>query len=234
MRVDLHPAYVLHQRDYRETSLLIEVFSSLYGRVTLVAKGARRQQSRIGGSLHAFRPLKIAWSRRGEMGTLTAAEAEGPSWRLFGRKLISAFYLNEVIMRLLPQDDPHPGLFQSYQEVLSTVAQTASEEPALRIFEKRLLDELGYGLVLDHDVESGAKIDCARAYYYQNGKGPCLTRPASGLAVKVHGHTLIGLANAQLDKVESLRESKRLMRFVFKPLLGQRPLYSRQLFTEQR
>ncbi len=230
MRIGLHPAFVLHQRAYRESSLLLEVFSSQHGRLGLVAKGARRPHSRLRGILQPFHPLTISWSGRGELHTLTHAELNGAPLILEGRKLLSSLYLNELLMRVLHRHDAHPALFNWYCETLRFLSGPALEEPALRIFEKRLLEELGYGLVLSHDVDSHAPIEGEREYYYQQDKGPRITAPPSVPTVKVQGRTLIALANEHLNDPELLRESKALMRLVLKPHLGNKPLQSRALF----
>ena len=232
MRVELHRAFVLHQRAYRETSLLLEVFSSRHGRVGLIAQGARRPRSRLRGILQPFYPLLTSWAGRGELGTLTHAEPNGPPFILMGRKLVSGFYLNEVLIRMLHRHDAHPTLFERYCEALYLLSRAEAEEPVLRVFEKRLLEELGYGLVLSHDVDSQAPIEDERDYYYQQDKGPWVTAPPFVPTVKVHGRTLIALAREHLMTSESLRESKVLMRFVLKPHLGDQPLQSRALFTK--
>lgn len=232
MRIELHPAFVLHQRAYRETSLLLEVFSSRYGRMGLIAKGAKRPHSRLRGMLQPFHPLLISWSGRGELGTLTNAEPNGLPMILTGRKLLSGLYLNELLMRLLHRHDAHPALFNGYGEALHRLSGPEAEEPVLRIFEKRLLEEIGYGLVLSHEVDSRAPIEEERDYYYQQDKGPWGTPPLSLPTVKVQGRTLIALAKERLTNPELLRESKALMRFVLKPHLGDKPLSSRALFMD--
>lgn len=230
MRVELHSAYILHQRNYRETSLILEVFSSLHGRIGLVAKGARRPRSALRSRLQTFRPLRLAWSGRSDLGVLTSAEPDGPFDPLVGRCLASGFYLNELLIRTLHRYDSHPHLFRFYDQALRSLPDEDAAEPILRLFEKRLLEELGYGPVLAREVESGAAIKGSLTYYYREGHGPCLTPPASGPAVKIQGDTLIALAEERLTDEERLRESKSLMRFLLKPHIGPRKLYSRELF----
>ena len=231
MRVDLHSAFVLHQRSYRETSLLLEVFSLRSGRVGLIAKGANRQRSAFRGALQFFRPLLLAWAGRGELSTLVGAEVDGPFSALSGRALLSAFYLNELLMRVLHRDDPHPALFAAYRQALESLAQAGNEEPALRLFEKRLLEDIGYGLSLSFDVDTNAPIEPERDYYYQSDRGPWRDPPTHIDTVKVKGRTLIALAAALFHEPEALSESKRLMRFILASHIGGRPLASRQLFS---
>jgi DNA repair protein RecO (recombination protein O) len=232
MQTELSPAFVLHHRPYRETSLLVEIFSSCEGRIAAIAKGANRPRSPLRGVLQPFRSLLIAWVGRGEVATLTRAEVDGPPVMLVGRKLLSGFYMNEVLMRVLHRHDAHPKLFQGYQKSLKELSEADNEEPVLRVFEKRLLDEIGYGLVLDHDVDSGTPIDPDRNYYYQRDKGPWQTVPESTPTLKVRGQTLIALAREHIHEPEHLREAKQLMRFALKPHLGDKPLMSRELFIK--
>lgn len=233
MRADLHSAYVLHQRAYRETSRILELFSSCHGRIGVLAKGATRPRSPLRGVLQPFSPLMVAFTGRGELPTLTAAEPAGPVSILSGRKLVSALYMNELLLRILPRQDPHPLLFASYRDGIEGLAQPAvEEEPVLRVFEKRLLEQMGYGLVLGHDVDCQAPLDPDRDYFYQCDKGPWRAAPATVSTIRVKGRTLIALRRELLDEPECLRESKQLMRRVLALHLGDRPLHSRELFGE--
>lgn len=229
MRVELHPGFVLHRRPYRETSALIELLSALHGRVAVVARGARRRTSHWREALLPFRPLAVAWSGRGELGTLTAAEAEEPALPLAGRGLASAFYLNELLVRLLPRHDPCAGLYARYAWALARLAAGDAEEPVLRVFEKDLLEVLGYGPVLDREARSGAPIVAEARYLYEVEAGPVRAERVEGEAVAVGGRTLMALAANRLEDPETLAEAKRLMRFLLRPHLGARPLASRAL-----
>lgn len=243
MRVTLEPAYVLHRRAWRDSSLIVDCFTAGHGRVALVARGARRPKGRLHGVLQPFGPLLVSWSMRGELGTLTAAEGAG--WlSLGGRALISGFYANELLMRLLERHDAHPGLFRAYQALIAALAaggDSRHEERALRLFEKSLLDEIGYGLVLDHDAASGAPIEDDAEYDYYPDRGP-VGAAAAGVredagryrapagAVRLRGRSLLALARGELDDPASLREVKHLMRVALAVRLGPRPLHSRALF----
>jgi len=234
MQTELTPAFILHHRPYRETSLLVEIFASREGRIAAIAKGANRPRSPMRGLLQPFRPLLAAWTGRGEIATLTRVEADGPPLPLTGRKLLSAFYLSELIMRVLHRHDAHPKLFLQYQASLKQLSVAEGEEPVLRIFEKKLLDEIGYGLVLDHSVDSGAPIDAGQDYFFQRDKGPWHIAPEVIPTIKVRGRTLIALAREEVHGPEVLQEAKQLMRFVLKPHFGDKPLMSRQLFMNSR
>ena len=160
----LEPAWILHHYPYRDSSLLLEVFSREHGRLGLVARGARSSKSRWRGLLHALSQLLLSWSMRGEMGTLTGAETRPGIVMPGTRNLMSAWYLNELLMRLLTRHDPHPRLFSAYEQALQGLEVT--EQPTLRIFEKQLLQELGYELtqaerqrILDNRPASLAALD---------------------------------------------------------------------------
>jgi DNA repair protein RecO (recombination protein O) len=159
-KVALEPAFILHHYPYRDSSLLLEVFARGYGRVGLVARGARSARARWRGQLENFRPLLLSWSLRGELGTLTGLELPAVTGVPAGRRLLSAYYLNELILRLLARHDPHPEVFDAYAEAIRDI--DVAEEPALRIFEKRLLQALGYGLLLGHEADTGARPRAAR------------------------------------------------------------------------
>lgn len=239
-RVVLEAAYVLHRRPYRDSSLIIDALTAQHGRVALVARGARRAGSRLRGVLQSFRPLLLSWAGRGELGTLTGAEACGGSG-LPGAALVNGFYVNELMMRLMPRHDPYPGLYTAYETVVGRLAEETADrcgkrdERALRLFEKTLLRELGYGLALERDALQGAPIRAEALYYYYLERGAVPLGEASvsgaprGGAVELHGQSLLALAREELDDERSLREVKRLMRAALAAHLGDRPLHSRSL-----
>lgn len=230
MRIPLNPCYFLHLRPYRETSLIADVLSRDHGRVTLVARGARRQTCRTTGLYQPMRPLQIAWTLRGEMGTLTGIEAIGAAQPLAGRWLIAAFYINELLVRLLHQHESHPELFTAYERALRELALTRPEEPTLRVFEKHLLLGLGYGLVLDHDFHTGKPIDPASTYYYALDRGPSVQPLNRDRDICISGAALLSLQAESLTDAEHIQECKRLMRVLLGEHLGTRPLASRSLY----
>lgn len=233
MRVELEPTFVLHCRDYRETSMLVEVFAQHAGRLGLVAQGARRSKSPVRGLLQPFVPLLMSWSIRRDLGRLTAAELDGHVPALTGRVLFSALYLNELLMRLLHRHDPHPELYRDYASTLSRLRTSRAVEPVLRVFEKRLLQSVGYGLVLDHEVEQGSDIDPGRSYCYVAELGPLPCETATSRGVRVRGRTLLSLAAERITDPVTAREAKCLMRYVLGAHLGERPLNSRRLFPNR-
>lgn len=230
MRTELHPAFVLHQRPYRETSLIVEILGRDTGRVGVVAKGARRPKSPVRGLLQPFRGLLASWSGRGELAVLTGAEFDGYASPLGGSALFSGLYMNELLMRLMHRHDPYPDLFESYRLALDELRRARPVEPVLRVFEKRLLEAIGYGLVLDREVETGAVIGARDEYCYRADRGPVRALAGDAADIRVHGETLLSLARERLEGTETLEEAKRLMRCVLGEYLGERPLATRALF----
>ena len=233
-RVTLQSAYVLHTRPYRDTSLLVEIFSHDYGRLGLVARGVRTNKSRYANLLQPFTPLLLSWSGQGELATLSGVEAAGVPPRLNGEMLLSGFYLNELLMRLLQRGDAHPVLFETYITSLASLADQAEQEPILRTFEHRLLREIGYGLILDHDVMSGEAIDPAARYHYLPERGPIFSTGQEEDGIIIQGRTLMAIADDDYSNSEIRQEAKRLMRAALAVHLGERPLKSRELFQQQR
>ena len=255
-RVLLQPGYVLHRRAFRDSSLLVELFTPQYGRVGLIARAARQSSSRLQGVVQPFRSLLVSWSGNGELPTLSAAEAEGGAWWLTGQVLMGGFYVNELLVRLLHRFDPHPNLYAVYHNTVQALAEigrhrsdeedsetgtalrSSKLECALRIFEKHLLEEIGYGLVLEHDAEQGQPIEAQQMYVYHPMRGP--VRLDAGRAelipnrLTIRGQSLLDLACGRLEDRVSLRETKRLMRAVLAEQLGERPLISRRLFAAQQ
>lgn len=230
MRVSLEPAYVLHGRPYRETSLLLEVLGRDHGRVGLVARGARGAKSRWKNILQPFRPLLLSWSMRGELGTLTAADQIASPPELAGEALYCGLYANELTIRFLQRSDPHPGLFEHYRKLLADLAAGAALQPALRLFEASLLQSAGFGLQLEHEEGSNEPLQPGAWYRYVPERGPrrCPFDPDRA-AKLVSGSALLALKSGQLQE-SHLKELKSLMRSVIRYHLGDRPLKSQALF----
>lgn len=232
MRVPLNPGYFLHLRPYRETSLLADVFSRDHGRLTLVARGARRPAGRNSGLYRPMCPLLLAWTQKGEMGTLTGIEASGNAEPPTGRRLIAGFYLNELLVRLLHRHEAHPELYHAYEQALASLAAGEREEPTLRVFEKHLLLSLGYGLVLDHDADSGQPVDPAAEYVYVRSRGPVRRSVVANDEIPISGAALLALHAEVLDDAGHALECKRLMRALLADQLDGRPLASRALYRQ--
>ncbi|MFT4562496.1 MAG: DNA repair protein RecO (recombination protein O) [Gammaproteobacteria bacterium] len=232
MGPNLHPSYVLHRRPFRETSLILELWSAEYGRIGVIARGGARGRKRGGGVLQAFQRYQVSWSGRSELRTLVKFEPVGPTLHLAGERLFSGFYVNELTMRMTIRQDPNPELYALYERTLTALNSTTEEiEPILRRFEKSLLDACGYGLQLDCECESGAEIAPEKMYQYGVEQGPRLASDTES-GVRITGKTLIALSRMGPFHSVELHEAKKLMRYVLQHYIGDRPLASRTFFRK--
>ncbi|HET7202702.1 MAG TPA: DNA repair protein RecO C-terminal domain-containing protein [Steroidobacteraceae bacterium] len=248
-RVSLEPAFLLHHYPWRDTSRILELLTRSHGRVSVIARGSRQSAAASGGVLQPFAACLVSWSARGEMGHLSAVErftspdlsgevarsaGEG-SRQLLGERLMSGFYANELLLKLLQRNDPHPALFDAYATLLERLhAPVEDAGRALRIFEKRLLDELGWGLNLEHEAASGAPLEPGRSYRYGLEGG---AEPVDGVAegtLIFCGASLLSLARERLDDPRSLADARRLLRAAVDRLLDGRPLHTREVLLEMR
>jgi len=228
-RVQDEPAFVLHTLAWRETSLIVELLTRDHGRIGSVAKGAKRNGSRLRGVLHAFQPLHVGFSGRHELRTLTSAEWLGGMAAPQGDGLLCAFYLNELIVRLLPRDDPHPQLFDGYAQALVALGLGESIEATLRRFEWLLLREIGYALDLAHDADD-RPIEAARRYALLPGRGFVAADPAEEGGFS--GETLRDIADERYDSTRTLAEAKRLTRALLARHLDGHVLKTRQILLD--
>ncbi|HYW03136.1 MAG TPA: DNA repair protein RecO [Gammaproteobacteria bacterium] len=226
-RISLQPAFLLHQHDYRDSSRLLELLTRDHGRVGAVARGVRSPRSRLRGVLQPFQPLLVSWSGRGELVTLAGAEP-ADRWPALSRgTLMSGFYASELILRLLQRHDPHPGAFTAYGGLLQALGTGDDPEPALRVFELELLQELGYGLEPAIDADSGAAIDARGWYRFEPEHGMVAAAGRGDDPREVSGRALLALARHELVEPVDLRHAKRLLRQVLSIYLGDRPLRTR-------
>ena len=230
--MDSRPAYVLHTYPYRETSLIVEAYVSDHGRLPLMARGARRPKSSVRGVLLPFQPLLVSWTGKRELRTLTRAEWRGGYAPLRGQPLICGFYLNELLLKLLPRDDPHEELFEAYERTLEALAAGADPPALLRRFEIALLRELGYALVLDRDVERDEPVARERSYVYVVERGPVSDVSAAPNGVELSGQTLIDMQSGSFTSAATQQESKTLMRALINHYLGNQVLHTRQLLRD--
>jgi DNA repair protein RecO (recombination protein O) len=233
MRVQLEPAFVLHRRPYRDSSLLLEVFSRQLGRIGLVARGVRKGKSQKSALLQPFQELMLSWSGRGELFTLTDVEPICGFGQLSRQLLLHGFYLNEITVRLLQREDPHPVLFDKYKHAIASLEAGTDAEPVLRYYERWLLQEIGYGLQLDSEAETGSAIVPERLYCYHPESGAIASDASECEGVVLHGGTLLALANESLEGKQTRLEAKRLLRCILAHHLGGKPLNSRQLFLHR-
>ncbi len=230
MKVTSQAGFVLHSRPYKDSSAVTELFSDEYGRIGLVIRGARRKNSRTRLAVTPLQELLLAWVGRGELYTLTDVEQKTLLPRITGKRLASAFYINELLMRLLHRNDPHRGLYTVYRTTLLLLSDGSQDlNHILRLFEKRLLDELGYGLVLESTVDTNEPLVDNQRYTYHVEHGPVSIIDPDDTAPVVHGSTLRALHEEELVDEQSLREARRLMRYVLQHYLGNYELKSRSL-----
>ena len=233
-RTDREPAFVLHSYPYKESSLIVEVFARHRGRVGLLARGARRPRSAIRGTLLAFHPLRLSWRASAELGTLTAAEWSGGQPALQGQGLMCGFYLNELLLKLLPREDAHERLFDAYAESLARLAAGNDHAAVLRGFERRLLTELGYAPLLERDAATGMPVQSSARYAYEPERGPLAAeggRAGAG-ALTVSGQTLLDMARDDYARRETREEARRLMRWLIGARLGGQALHTREVLLE--
>lgn len=232
MRVEGQPGYILHARAWRETSLLLEAFSRDHGRVGLVARGVRGARSRLPRSaLEPLQPLRLDWNGRGELRTLSAVEPAAAMPALRGDALLSALYVNELLVRLTARDDPHPWLFDRYAELLASLADTSSLAWQLRVFERDLLDAIGYAPQLQATADDNEPIEAARDYDYLPERGAL---PASHRAdgVRLRGSALLALADGIAPEARDLADLRRLLRMLLGVHLGERGLQSWRVLSQ--
>ncbi|OWW22739.1 DNA repair protein RecO [Noviherbaspirillum denitrificans] len=230
-RVSSQPAFVLHSYPYKETSLIMDVFSRDYGRVALVAKGAKRPHSKLRAVLQTFQPLTVSWSGKAEVRTLTGAEWIGGLLPLEKSALLCGFYLNELLVKLLARDDAHPALFDHY---IATLNQLAHDEPApivLRKFERALLKETGVGGNFSVCASSGSAVEAEAIYVVDPERGPRLAHPADNTP-RVSGKTLLDMEREDYSDSRTQMQSKFLMRFLLAHHLGGAPLNTRQILID--
>jgi DNA repair protein RecO (recombination protein O) len=222
----LAPAYVLHQYAYRDTSRIVEVFTGDHGRLTLFARGANGPKSTLRGLLRPFQRMLVSWSGKGEACQLVTAEIDGRVTNLSPKRLMSGFYLNELLLKLTERCDPHPEIFISYAGCVQALCDGEIEEPTLRRFEKRLLNDLGYGLELARTGD-GVPVEPGRYYRFAAMSGPQLCVAEAPGAV--YGQSLADLQAECFDNARSLRDAKRVLRAAIDVCLDGRSLKSREV-----
>ena len=220
------PAYVLHRRAYRETSSIVDFLTLAHGRVAAVAAGTRGGGRRV-RLVEPFSRLEVAWRGRGRLVTVTACETVH-RWRLAGRRLFAGLYLNELMMRALPLEESVAELFRVYEAALAALESEEDLEPTLRVFEKCLLREIGYGLTFDIEAAEGAAVRDDGVYEFVEGEGFLPAR--AGMSGTWPGGVLKAIAHDRYDEDEVRRAAKAILRRALKPHLGDRPLAARELF----
>ncbi len=225
-------AFVLHSYPFRETSLILDVYSRRHGRLAIVARGARRPRSALRGVLMNFQPLLLSWFGKGEVRTLHGAEWQGGQPYLQGTALMCGFYLNELLLNLLARDDPHEQLFDYYRATLYRLAHETDHAATLRCFEKHLLQELGYALVLEREAGDGNAIQPELCYRYAVERGAMPDEGDACAGLPVRGKTLLDMAADDYADPITAQQSKQLMRALLNHHLGGKILHTRELIKD--
>ncbi len=233
-RQENQPVYVLHTYPFKETSLIVELFAKNFGRVAVAAKGARRPRSAMRGMLQAFQPMTATWSGKQELKTLHGLEWNGALLLLKGEALMCGFYLNELLLRLLPREDAHEVLFDYYAETLNSLATSEDLASTLRRFELKFMQELGYAIPLETDTD-GRSIIAGQTYRYVAEYGAFPEQSAAsieGSGVMLSGSTLLNMARDDYREAQTRLQSKLLIRYLLAHYLGDKPLHTRQLLID--
>ena len=221
--------FVLHKREYSETSFLVDFFKEHNGRITLLAKGARRPRSPLKALLQPFTPLLLRWSGKGDLKTLTKVEAASLTLPMNTLALYSGFYVNEMLVRVLENQTAYQELFQHYLLCVTKLAATPDAlEPTLRTFEFQVLKALGYGVDFVHCIATGEEVDPNMWYQFRENEGFIASLLQNNLSFL--GKDLLAFDLLDFSEKSTQQAAKRFTRIALKPYLGSQPLKSRELF----
>ncbi|MGH8129977.1 MAG: DNA repair protein RecO, partial [Steroidobacteraceae bacterium] len=227
-RKHLEPAYLLHHRPWSDTSRILELMTRRHGRITLFAHGARRPKSPLRAVLRPFIPLLVSWSGPADGGTLTGAECADATAPLPAAQLLPAFYLNELMLRLLPKEDRHERLYDAYATALEQLAGAAAQA-ALRAFENVLLDELGYGLDLARDAGTGRPLVADRYYHFAPGRGVLAVRDVDAGPDTYRGRDVLAVSRGEFGRAPVLAAARRIFGAAIAHCLEGQGLASREV-----
>lgn len=230
MRTELIKAYVLHARNFTDSRVLVELFSAEYGRMGVVARSSKK-----GGRfrvLRPFQPLLVSWQGKSDLKTLTHSESGGQPLSIVGDSLYCGMYLNELLLRVIATGDPHENLFLTYQNAITQLATSAAIEPVLRNFELDLLGELGYGIPFDVDAQTGEPIAPDAHYTFAAADGFVLHLPSQGARNVFSGDVIQTVGRREFTEPAVRSAAKQICRLALEPLLGGKPLKSRELFVK--
>lgn len=234
MRVESEPGFILHTIPYRETSLLVDIFTLNHGRLRCVAKGFRKPNKKgIAKTLFPYTEHHFQWQGRGELKTLIQAEPIQAPVFLKQESLFVGLYINELLYKLLHQNDPHQSLYEFYCQLMTQLSSSEIQQPVLRRFEMLLLEELGYGLVLDAEAETGQAVSAESLYYYIPDQGLRLVQDQTADNLNAFsGADIMALKQGQLEQQSALRAAKQLTRQVIDFYLDGKELNSRELYRQ--
>jgi DNA repair protein RecO (recombination protein O) len=230
-RVQQQPGYILHHRPFRETSQILDIVTRDYGKIALVARGSRGSRSRLAGVLRPFLPLKVSWVAKSDLGTLTGAEASGPPAGMRGDAMLSAFYVNELLLNFLHRHDPQAEIFELYAAVILGLVGNENVAAQLRSFELEFLRLLGYAVDLDHVAGTRDALHAKQNYEYRMEQGAvAVDREEGGLVFP--GAVLSAISERRFGQPDILRAANRLLREIVNFHLGGKELKSRKVLLE--
>jgi len=232
-RIQNEPAWLLHHRPFRDSSQILDILSLDQGRLAVVAKGSRGAKSKLRGILRPFLPLQLSWFIRSDLGTLTGAEMNGAPLSLSGDALLSGYYVNELILKLLHRHDPQPEIFAAYSRTIERLAGSQDVAPYLRQFEIELLRILGYALNLDHDTETTEPLRPQQQYEYRVDRGLVPVNDREGPMV-FRGAEFDAIRNQQFADPAVLKNAGSLLRNVIAYYLDGKELKSRKVLKDMR
>jgi DNA repair protein RecO (recombination protein O) len=232
-RIHNQPVWLLHHRPFRDSSRILDLLSRDHGRLSVVARGARSAKSRLKGILRPFLPLSVSWVSRSDLGTLTGAELHGAPLSLGGDALLSAYYINELLLKLMHRHDPQPEIFAAYGRTVSRLAGVSDPAALLREFEIELLGLLGYALNLEHDGLQQQDLEADRLYEYRAEQGAMPVQQGGG-TMTFSGRELAGIRCQEFADPAVLRAAGRLLRGVIAYHLDGKELQSRKVLRDLR
>ncbi len=232
-RIQNEPAWLLHHRPFRDSSQILDILSLDQGRLAVVAKGSRGAKSKLRGILRPFLPLQLSWFIRSDLGTLTGAEMNGAPLSLSGDALLSGYYVNELILKLLHRHDPQPEIFAAYSRTIERLAGSQDVAPYLRQFEIELLRILGYALNLEHDTETTEPLRPQQLYEYRVEQGLVPVSDREGPMV-FRGAEIDAIRNQQFADPAVLKNAGSLLRNVIAYHLDGKELKSRKVLKDMR
>ena len=230
MRVYRQDCFVLRTTPYSESSLIVDMFTRKYGRINLLAKGARRKKSRFRGMIRPFKFLVANWSGKGNVPTLTGLQCDYDGFNIASKDLYCRFYLNELLVRLIHDRDPHEELFDAYYLAMEKLKEPASEFQTLRVFEKVFLQEIGYALNLKTESGSSVPIESGKRYIYDFEKGPI--RVDDNNSRTISGETLLAIEREKFESAAVKTESKRVLGSAIEHYLEGKPIHSRRIYNQ--
>lgn len=229
----LSPAFILHVRKFRDTSVIIDLLTEQEGRVAAVMRGVRTRKSKTAAFVRPFTQVLVSWFGRGELKTVKTMDFPVRAAALSGDALMLGMYVNELLVRLLGKFEPVPDIFSAYGELLDRLERGDAMMPALRHFELVLLAALGYGITFDIEAETGQPVRSQALYRYTPDEG--FHRLDNGVAEPssrqvFRGDVLLAISEGKLTDPEVDRSARQVIRSSIGALLGGRELKSRELF----